>query len=118
MPDEHAGFPVAVAGVLPPKIGERAAGEIRRTNRRVEPDLSSGLTNPVVELVVLIRKEAFVEGPDALHPLAPKAAEGHGVDRSCVPPNAVARIAGAQRMGRSPSDRLGDPTRPLRADIP
>ena len=80
----------------------------------VVPHGSPRLSQPDVELVVLVADEALIEPPDRVAGRSVEHAEVHGVDRAFGAADPVAGTARAQARRRRGGDRFLEPRRRLR----
>ena len=97
MPPQHLALPSAVIQILPGERPQTAAGAVANLELRVEPYHLPALSQPPVELVVLVTAHGGVVAAHLVQRVAPEHAEIDRVDRSLGAAMPVTRAARPQR---------------------
>ena len=71
---------MTVAKILPRETSKRRAREVNRVRFGVEQHAPALLPRAIVEVVIFVRQERFVEAAELLPERLAKDAEGHGVN--------------------------------------
>ena len=101
-------LPSTVLKILLPQTRHRGPGAISDLNHGIEPNDPSGLSNPVVQFVVLIPQEPFVVAADPVEDGTRESPQIHRVGGPGFASNAIPRITCPEPRRHCRGDRLLD----------